>query len=53
MFMRLVFCLFETKRCVKDILKGIKMKSCLDMVLVATVAIELIVMAKSAIVGDL
>ena len=29
------------------------MKSCLDIVLVATVAIELIVMAKSAIEGDL
>ena len=29
------------------------MKSCLDKVLVATVAIELIVMAKSAIEGDL
>ena len=37
----------------KTILKDIKMKSCLDKVLVATVAIELIVMAKSAIVGYL
>ena len=46
--------LFETRRCVKDNLEGHKNEVMLiDIVLVATVAIELIVMAKSAIVGDL